>query len=588
MKNANVIRKVATLCFLGWMLPVAVTAADVSLVKGTNGEDGAGNEKCPMVKIPVKRLPDLNIPRSGHALFYANGEITVAGGHTKSFVPTATAEYYKDGKWHVLQTEYPHDDGLCVKLRSGKVLLAGGHEKPLGIGQTFPVEIYDPAAHVFHGFSSLSTQRSMANGVEVDSGKVVVAGNYYASDNMEMYDGDRLFHPVKGVSSGRARPLMLRISPNQVIIFGGSDTKGILPCSDIVDRLNGEPFQVPLLKRWKPLPLLAQYESNLSFIGNEATGDYSYLIAMHDYDDANKKPYQERQLAFVLVRDTVFSLLPTVSPVPMTGVDSVIYYVTPTLIDKASHRGYVAGFDNANRFYVLRIDYDKSPAPLTLYYTDPMQGASILNVMLTDDGNLISVGGYDETGLDDTLEKHNFMPLASVWLLNLGGEDTADKKPMVWAWLLLLVCILVSLAAMLYKRCRPVFPTGEKGDGEDMPVADNSAAILMQQISELMEKERLFLKSDLKVSHIAARLNTNSTYVSQCINSCRGCSFTQFVNEYRVEYAKALLRSEPDKKVAQLYAEAGFANETTFFRVFKSVAGLPPGEWIRQNLLSNQ
>ena len=63
----------------------------------------AQQQTCPVVKIEVEQLPDLNTPRAGHALFYANGELTVAGGHTNGFVPTQTAEYYKDGKWHTMQ-----------------------------------------------------------------------------------------------------------------------------------------------------------------------------------------------------------------------------------------------------------------------------------------------------------------------------------------------------------------------------------------------------------------------------------------------------------------------------------------------------
>ena len=61
---------------------------------------------CPFIKIEPERLADLNIPRFGNAIFCANGEMTVTGGHTSGFIPTATAEYYKDGKWHLLQTRY--------------------------------------------------------------------------------------------------------------------------------------------------------------------------------------------------------------------------------------------------------------------------------------------------------------------------------------------------------------------------------------------------------------------------------------------------------------------------------------------------
>ena len=54
---------------------------------------------CPCVQITPQRLPDLNIPREGHAVFCAGGELMVAGGHTNGFVPTATAEYLMDGEW---------------------------------------------------------------------------------------------------------------------------------------------------------------------------------------------------------------------------------------------------------------------------------------------------------------------------------------------------------------------------------------------------------------------------------------------------------------------------------------------------------
>ena len=53
-----------------------------------------------MIQIEIERLPDLNIPRAGHELFYVNGELVVAGGHTNGFVPTPTAEYNRNGKWN--------------------------------------------------------------------------------------------------------------------------------------------------------------------------------------------------------------------------------------------------------------------------------------------------------------------------------------------------------------------------------------------------------------------------------------------------------------------------------------------------------
>ena len=136
--------------------------------------------------------PDLNIPRFSHATFFINGELTVTGGHTSSFVPTPTAEFLKDGEWHVMQMAYTHDDGLCVPLRSGKVLLAGGYKENLGVGQTIEAELYDPATHTFEGFGCLDRGRAHVSGIELPNGQVVAAGNWYHTDAIETCShGDR-------------------------------------------------------------------------------------------------------------------------------------------------------------------------------------------------------------------------------------------------------------------------------------------------------------------------------------------------------------------------------------------------------------
>ena len=73
---------------------------------------------CPEVKLQMEQLPNLNIPRSSHSTFFVNGELVVAGGHTNGFVPTPTAEYLKDGEWHVMQMVYTHDFGSSVVMKS--------------------------------------------------------------------------------------------------------------------------------------------------------------------------------------------------------------------------------------------------------------------------------------------------------------------------------------------------------------------------------------------------------------------------------------------------------------------------------------
>ncbi|MBQ8656336.1 MAG: helix-turn-helix domain-containing protein, partial [Prevotella sp.] len=103
---------------------------------------------------------------------------------------------------------------------------------------------------------------------------------------------------------------------------------------------------------------------------------------------------------------------------------------------------------------------------------------------------------------------------------------------------------------------------------------------LIQRIYRLMEEQQLYLNSELKVQDVADALGTNRTYVSNCIKNIRGCSFSQFVNGYRVEYAKQLLRSNAGIKLSEVWACSGFSSESSFFRAFKAVTGTTPKDWI--------
>ena len=140
--------------------------------------------------------------------------------------------------------------------------------------------------------------------------------------------------------------------------------------------------------------------------------------------------------------------------------------------------------------------------------------------------------------------------------------------------------LLVGLAVLLWRRK----PKTAAEATSDAPVdKSNSDETLMLRICQLMDEEQPFLNSELKISDIAASLGTNVSYVSACINRQKGCSFNQFVNGYRIHYAQKLLRGSPDKKIAEVWTTSGFANETSFFRTFKTLTGMTPTEWKAKN-----
>ena len=531
----------------------------------------AQTDTIPMIKIVPQRLPDLNIPRFCHGTFFADGELTVTGGHTSSFVPTPTAEFLKDGQWQVLQMAYTHDDGLCVPLRNGKVLLAGGYEKNLGVGQTIEAELYDPATHTFEGFGCLDRRRTQVSGIELPNGQVVAAGNWYHPDAIETYDGGMYFETARDVSLHRSRPYLFRTSNGDVMVISGCwDNYGKPITSNIVDRLKGEPFRVSLLETWKPYLFGHTPRSDDSFIGDDEKGDCAYLLPVQD---------STGQVAIAEVRDTVFSLLPTTVPIPMKSCFGGISYYTPVVVDRQLQRGYIIGCDTLSRKYILCIEYAKQPAPLTLCYTDPLKDADGCIPVLSPEGHLVTTGGIIHGGTW-------FTPSAAVWLFPVGNPiATAEAKDSpIWPWILLAGLVVLALLAYLiiYKRRlqTPKNTTPEVTAPEPAPDSPRNEQ-LMQRIIRLMEEQRLYLDSDLKQADVATALGVRLDEVSRCINS-NAFNFSQFVNGYRIEYAKQLMLRKPGIKMTQVAIESGFSNETTFFRTFKAIVGMPPSEWASQ------
>jgi len=543
----------------------------VSLLVGQPIEDKGLIKK----KLEVERLPDMNLPRAGHNVFYANGELTVVGGHTSGFVLTPTAEYFSESSWHIVPAVYQHDNGMAVVLNEGqRVLIAGGHEKNLGIGQSFEAEMYDPKSHTFEGFGYLDRNRALAQGVEMDSRWVLIAGNHKGNDAFERFDGKKTFHHLKDVAVWRAAPYLFPVASEDAIAFGAVwRGQGFEPC-DTVDRLKGEPFCVPLLKEWMPFIYNQGSHFQSAFIGDKATGDYSYLIAAQD---------SLGKTAFICVHDTVFSLLPTIDPVPVAAEWGRIKYDRPAIADREAHRSYLVGNDTTGRVYVVAVEYDKQPAPITLYYTDPLTDVGNTTPVLTPDGDLIITGGIT----DD-----NFLPFASVWLLHTGtpqttilvDSDSQSGRNKAWLWVL---CGLLAVTAVVVVVCRFKSSTDVKSDvsqsisSAPMPQPDNVPDDLLLRITQLMETQHLYLNPELKITDMAEALGVHRNAVSACINA-QGSTFNQWVNDYRLQHAKQVLCKASDKKISVVALESGFANERSFFRVFKDATGMTPKEWAAQ------
>ena len=523
----------------------------------------AKSDTCRLVPVVPDRLPDLTMPRSGHSTFFVNGTLVVTGGHTTNFVPTPTAEYYTNGEWHQLPMSYSHDNGFAVVLRTGEVLIGGGHAEELGVGQTYTLERFIPQTYTFEGFGCLDRRRVLANATQLADGCVIVCGNHYANDAVGCYDGQPQVEHVKSLRQGRSNPYILPVAADDALILGANDIYDRRPDTVWVDRLKGDAFRVPLLEQWRLVYTDQPFTSTAC-----AMADNSYLLMATNGGG---------QLGFVVVNDTTFSLLPTACPVPMKTQFGPVVYRGSVAVDRKRQRGYVAGADSLfRRQYILAVDYGQQPAALTLYYTDSLEHAAVAIPVLTPDGDLILAGG---------IPNDNYKPLSSVWRYHFATPKPTAAFAGLPVWLLAgLAVLLAGMSAyiILYIRRRKK-RTGDEvsvaEDSGDVNLTDGKAAELMERIGLLMAEEHLYLRTDLRLKDVAASLHTNSSYVSESINTMCGKTFSQFVNELRVRHAQELMRQQPDMKMVAITSASGFTSETSFFRNFKAVTGMTPREW---------
>ena len=122
-------------------------------------------------------------------------------------------------------------------------------------------------------------------------------------------------------------------------------------------------------------------------------------------------------------------------------------------------------------------------------------------------------------------------------------------------------------------------------EDDKQPVQNNlkeyNKSQLKAKLVELFVNEKIYKNSDLKITQVSMKLQTNRTYISQLINNEFNCSFSEFVNEYRVIEAKQLLASQNYENYSLDYISetVGFGSLNTFIRVFKELEGTTPGRF---------
>ena len=521
-------------------------------------------------QLQVERLPDLNVPRSGHFLAFVGGELTVFGGHTTGFIPTVTAEYFRDGSWHLMDMYFPHDAGFGVILPSDEVLVGGGCAEPFGIGQTWAVELYEPASHSFSPLPILDIKRGAnASAARLSDDRIIVSGNWYAEDRISAYSPESGGETLRAPALERSMPLILQTAPDNALILSSSGSRGE-HLDPVADRLKGEPLEVPLLREWEAWFRPDVCRISDYFIGDETVGGYAWIFPAIRKADG--------QLGLIKVVGEEFSVLETERPLPMASADGEALTPGATLLADRTNRcaWIIRTVKGTGQIDLVKVDYGEAlqgrKAPISLYGAETPDRRPIYSIgaVLMPGGDIAFVGGLADSD--------NYHPDGIAFILH---TEPVVKAALPWLWIIVAACLLA--AAILFQvfrlRRNGLSAADSLTESRDSS-AENALAELMDRITRQMEERRLFLKKGLTKEDLARAVGSNSRYVSDCINRQTGYSFIEYVNGYRIRYAQHLLYENPDMRLAEISEESGFSSEVTFYRNFKTRTGQTPIEWL--------
>lgn len=107
---------------------------------------------------------------------------------------------------------------------------------------------------------------------------------------------------------------------------------------------------------------------------------------------------------------------------------------------------------------------------------------------------------------------------------------------------------------------------------------------LLQLLIQLMEKEKLYMNSDLTIGLVADQLNSNRRYLSQTVNELLHKNFSSFINQYRIQEARRRMGAKEFENytIEAIARDTGFKSISSFNSAFSKFTGVTPSVFFKK------
>ncbi|WP_445709782.1 helix-turn-helix domain-containing protein [Flavobacterium sp.] len=182
-----------------------------------------------------------------------------------------------------------------------------------------------------------------------------------------------------------------------------------------------------------------------------------------------------------------------------------------------------------------------------------------------------------------------------------------DKKTNYWIIGLLGLSVVLSLVIMQHltkqkKLYKQRFETlmqqskselltaevEEKQEGSaDLGIPEDVVVAILKQLA-VFENKKQYLKPNIMIGDLAITFETNSKYVSIVINAKKQKTFSNYINDLRIDHAVAELKNNKEMRkytIAAIAEEVGFNTSESFSKAFFKRTGIKPSYFMKELIL---
>jgi len=110
-------------------------------------------------------------------------------------------------------------------------------------------------------------------------------------------------------------------------------------------------------------------------------------------------------------------------------------------------------------------------------------------------------------------------------------------------------------------------------------ISDEDLLRIKSQLERIMETQKPYLDSELNLIKLSELLSVSTHHLSYVINTGFEKNFFQYINEFRIDYAKKLLKGNQKLSILGIAYESGFNSKTSFNTTFKKFTNQTPSEF---------